>query len=163
VYQTRQYGSNARWLVKALREVAGEIEELVRPLDAGAARFRPAPGAWSIAEALAVHAHRAREDLAAVRAVLRHDGAPLAESQAPFLPTEHDLHRRSLRDALDGFLLAREELLWTLVEAEHGWEHALEHPHRGRVPLPAYLHEINERDLETAWTVRLRLREQGLA
>ena len=152
--------------MKALREVAGEIEGLIVPLDDDALRHRPPAGGWSIVETLAVHAQRAAEDAATVRAVLREDGAPVPESQAPFLPAERDLHGSDAapaRDLLWRFLEHREELLWTLMQAERGWEHHGVHAHRGRIPLSTLVHEINERDLETAWTIRSRLEALGVS
>ena len=50
-------------------------------------------------------------------------------------------------------------MVWELREAGPGWDHAGEHPFRGRIPLERWVHEISDRDLEATWSLR-RLREQ---
>ena len=44
-------------------------------------------------------------------------------------------------------------------EAGPGWDHAGEHPFRGRIPLERWVHEISDRDLEATWSLR-HLRER---
>ncbi|MBX7110449.1 MAG: hypothetical protein K1X87_01205 [Dehalococcoidia bacterium] len=152
-YLTRQYGSNARWLTKALREVPHEIHELLTSMDESELRWRPEDGDWCAKEVAAFLLESEREDLRAVEAILRRDGAPIEERRAYLAPGEHDYLDESIDELVWDFMTERESLLWSL-EWSDAWEHAGEHPYRGRVPLLQYLHEINERDLEAAWLLR---------
>ncbi|HRC62608.1 MAG TPA: hypothetical protein PLX85_05230 [Dehalococcoidia bacterium] len=152
-YLTRQYGSNARWLTKALREVPHEIHELLTSMDERELRWRPEDGDWCAKEVAAFLLESEREDLRAVEAILRRDGAPIEERRAYLAPGEHDYLDESIDELVWDFMTERESLLWSL-EWSDAWEHAGEHPYRGRVPLLQYLHEINERDLEAAWRLR---------
>lgn len=162
MYQTRQYGSNARWLLKALREVAGEIEGLVMSLDRDALRWRPAPEEWSVLDTLGFLRESEREDLQAIRAVIRRDGAHIAERRAVFAPGEQRLERERPLGVLWEFLSMRQDLLWELADAEYAWEHAGEHPYRGRVTLSTLVHEVNERDLDAMWTIQRRREALGM-
>ncbi|MCY3583118.1 MAG: hypothetical protein OXH44_11150, partial [Chloroflexi bacterium] len=72
--------------MKALREVAHEVGELVAGLPEEALRRRP-PGEglreeWSIVETVGFLRDSEREDLRAVQAMVRRDGAALREPRA---------------------------------------------------------------------------------
>ena len=161
---TRRYGSNQRWLMKALREVAHEVGGLVAGLPDDALRRRPpAEGlreAWSIVETVGFLRDSEREDLRAVRAMLARDGARLAERRAHLLPGEGAHAAADVRELLWDFASLREELLWELEWAGPAWERRGFHPHRGEVSFADYVHEINERDLDAMWSLR-RLREEA--
>lgn len=156
MYQTRRYGSNARWLLKALREVAGEIERLAVSFDERALHWRPAAGEWSAIEIVGFLRDSEREDLHAVRAMLRRDGATIDERRAHLGPGERDYSAVRAPELVWEFLSLREELVWELYEVGSAWEHRGNHPHRGEVTLGQYLHEVNERDLEAMWMLRQR-------
>jgi hypothetical protein len=158
-YLTRQYGSNQRWLLKALREVPHELDRLVDELDRSAAAWRPAPHEWGAADVLGFLRESEREDLRAVRAMAARDGAAITERRAHLAPGERDFTREVPHELWGEFLELRERLLWAVEIAEDAWEHRGLPPHRDAVTLRGYLHEINERDLEAAWTLR-RLAEQ---
>lgn len=165
-FVTRRYGSNQRWLMKALREVAHEVGNLVSDLPDGALRRHP-PGEglrerWSMAETVGFLHDSEREDLRAVRAMLQRDGARLPERRAHLLPAEGGYDRSEVRDLLWGFATLREELLWELEWAGPGWDHHGVHPYRGAIAVGEYVHEINERDLDAMWSLR-RLREEAEA
>jgi hypothetical protein len=153
-YSTRQYGSNARWLMKALREVAGEIESLLGGLGPKELRWRPGADAWSAREVIAFLAASEREDLRAISAMIDRDGARIEERRAHLVPDETDFETTPVRRLFSDFVTLREELLWTLQLAEDGWDHAGKHPYRGRVTLSQYVHEVNERDLEAMLQLR---------
>ncbi|MGE0134152.1 MAG: hypothetical protein AB7L91_13440 [Dehalococcoidia bacterium] len=156
-YVTRQYGSNARWLTKALREVPHEIHELLTSMDEQELRWRPSERDWCAKEVAGFLLESEREDLRAVEAIVRRDGAPIEERRAHLAPGERDFRDASIDELVWEFVSERESLLWTL-EWSDAWERAGEHPYRGRVTLLQYLHEVNERDLEAAWQLR-RLHE----
>ena len=159
---TRRYGSNQRWLIKALREVAHEVEQLASGLPDAQLRRRPAGDGlreeWSMIEVVGFLRDSEREDLRAVQSLIARDGAPLPERRAHLGPGEHEYRSADLPELLWDFATLREDLLWSLHLAGPEWEHAGVHPYRGEVSLSQYVHEITERDLEAMWSLR-RLRE----
>lgn len=163
---TRRYGSNQRWLMKALREVAHEVEQLVQGLPDDALRRRP-PGdglreEWSMIEVVGFLRDSEREDLRAVQAIVARDGARLRERRAHLGPGEGAYESADLGELLWDFAMMREELLWVLHAAGPGWDHVGTHPYRGEVSLGEFVHEINERDLDAMWSLR-RLRDGATA
>ncbi len=152
-YLTRQYGSNPRWLTKALREVPHEIEGLLTGFDDRDLDWRPEPGEWSAKEIAGFLLESEREDLRAVEAMLARDDARIEERRAHLVPGERDFTRERITDLVWDFLTLRDSLLWSL-ELTDDWERSGRHPYRGAISLLQYLHEVNERDLEAAWKLR---------
>ena len=152
-YITRQYGSNPRWLMKALREVPYEVQGLLGSLDARESQWRPAPGEWCAKEVAGFLVESEREDLRAVEAMVARDGARVEERRAYLVPGEQDYLDEPIEELVWDFLTLRESLLWKL-ELVDDWERSGQHPYRGRISLVEYLHEVNERDLEAAWKLR---------
>ena len=164
---SRRYGSNRRWLLKALREVAHEVQQLTWGLDDAILTRRPPPQAglredWSILEIVGFLRDSEAEDLRAVEAILARSGARLPERRAHLGPGERGYRLEQFQNLLRQFASFREELLWTLEWAGSAWEHRGVHPHRGEVTLDQFIHEINERDLEAMWSLR-HLREAAQA
>jgi hypothetical protein len=152
-YVTRQYGSNPRWLMKALREVPHEIRNVLGDMDERDLQWRPAPGEWSAKDDASFLLESEREDLRSVDAIVRQDGARIEERRAYLAPGEHDYGDDRIEDLVWDFLDLRDTLLWKLEFIED-WEQAGLHPYRGAVTLLALMHEVNERDLEAAWKLR---------
>ena len=152
-YLTRQYGSNPRWLMKALREVPYEIQGLFGSLDERELRWRPAPGEWCAKEIAGFLLESEREDLRAIESIIAREGAPLEERRAYLAPGERDYTAEPIEELVWDFVTLRESLLWKL-EMAGDWERGGQHPYRGAISLLQYLHEVNERDLEAAWKVR---------
>lgn len=154
-YLTRQYGSNPRWLRKALREVPHEIEGLLTSFDGERElRWRPTPDEWCAKEIAGYLLESEREDLRAVEAMLTRNGARIEERRAYLVPGEHDYSDAHIEDLAWDFLTLRDSLLWTLDLYEDDWERTGLHPYRGEVSLTQYLHEVNERDLDVSWKLR---------
>ena len=156
---TRRYGSNPRWLLKALREVAHEVQQLTWDIDDALLTRRPPPETglredWSILEIVGFLRDSEAEDLRAVQAICARSGARLTERRAHLGPGERSYRLEDFRNLLWEFSSLREELLWTLQWADSAWEHKGIHPHRGEVTLNQFVHEINERDLEAMWSLR---------
>lgn len=156
-YRTARYGSNARWLLKALREVPGEIARTAELFHDDALRWRPAEGEPSAIDVLAVLLESEREDLRTARTIIRRDGAGIEPRRAHLMVMEQDLPRAGARELVWDYLGLREELLWLLDGLDPEWDHAGLDPYRGRVTLGMLAHEINERDLDIAWTLQRRL------
>ena len=152
--------------MKALREVAHEVGQLVYGIPEDALRRRP-PGEglreqWSIVETVGFLRDSEREDLRAVQAMLRRDRARLPERRAHLAPGEGGYELSAVDELVWDFEALRQELLWELEWAGSGWDHRGVHPYRGEVSLADYVHEINERDLDAMWNLR-RLREEAEA
>jgi hypothetical protein len=153
-YYGGRYGPGQSYLLKALREVAEQVEGLLLGLDERELSWRPADDEWCAKEIVGFLRDSDREDLHAVKAIVARDGARVEERRALHGPAENDYRSPRIGGLLNGFAALRDELMWTLREAGAGWEHAGEHPYRGRVPLQLWVHEISERDLEATWKLR---------
>ena len=153
-YRPQQYGSPRHYALKALREVAHQVESLVYDLDDRALRWRPAEGEWCASEIVGFLRDSEREDLRAVRAILARDGARIEERRAQHGPAEHDYRSARVHGLLEDFATLRERLVWALRDAEEGWQHRGQHPYRGAVTLEQWVHEIGDRDLEAMWKLR---------
>ena len=79
-----------RYLIKALREVGQQVEELVADLDERELRWRPEDGEWCAKEIVGFLRDSEREDLLAARAIVARDGARIEERRAQHGPAEHD-------------------------------------------------------------------------
>ena len=95
-----------------------------------------------------------REDMVTARAILRRNGAPIAERRAHYGPLDHAYDRDDVEGLLGEYWELREELVWLLRDREEEWERAGEHPYRGRVTLNRLVHEVNERDLDGLWRLQ---------
>ena len=154
-YRTRRYGSNQRWMTKALREVAHQIGNLVTDLGERELTERVEGDEWCIKEIVGYIRDLEREDLRSVQAILREDGARIEPTRADFGPLEHDYRGANPEDLLWDFFTMREELVWLLRTAsDSDWERAGVHPYRGRITLDRLVHEINERDLAIMWRIQ---------
>ena len=158
-YYTGWHSSGQRYLIKALREVAEQVESLVRGLDERELSWRPDQDEWCAKEIVGFLRDSEREDLRSVRAIIARDGARIEERRAFHGPAEHDYRSARVGELLREFASLRDDLMWTLSDAGPEWEHAGQHPFRGRVPLERWVHEVSERDLEAMWKLR-RLREE---
>jgi hypothetical protein len=152
-YRTRQYGSNHRWVLKALREVPYSIAREADGVRERDARRQTDVDEWSMLQILGYLRDAEKEDLAAARAILRRDGARIAERRAQYGPLEHD-YSDDAGQLLQDYWELREELVWLLRDRDEEWERAGEHPYRGRVTLNRLVHEVNERDLDVLWRLQ---------
>lgn len=155
----RDNPTNPRWLRKALREIPREIGRIVEGFDDRMLHWRSAPGEWSALEVLGWIAEAEREDLLAVEAMIRYDGAAIWEQRAHLASLERDFNQESGWRLLDDFLSTREQLQWMLEYVDDQWQHRGEHPYRGAITLAKYLREMSDRDLEA--TIMLRRLADG--
>lgn len=153
-YRTRQYGSNRRWVLKALREVPYSIAREAEGVRDRDARRTTEADEWSIVQILAYLRDSEKEDLASARAILRRDGSRIQERRAHYGPLEQDYARVDASELLQDYWELREELVWLLRDREEEWERAGEHPYRGKVTLDRLVHEVNERDLDVLWRLQ---------
>lgn len=149
-----------RWLIKAVREIAGELFQQLSGLDEAGLRHRPANGEWCLKE---VAAHmRDAEHLyqKQIEAILRGRTGLLPYEAVDVLPSERDYSGEPVRNFLWEFEAAREETVWLLRGMdEEEWSRSGEHPYRGRVTIYDIARELHEHDLDHLFQAR-RLREQ---
>jgi hypothetical protein len=148
-----------RWLMKAVREAAGEVYNQFTGLRERHLRWRPMDGEWSLKE---VAAHlRDAEQLYQKQIELISD---LREPRLPYeaidvLPFERDYRDEDADQLLQEWAYARDETVWLLrMLDEDGWERCGIHPYRGRISIYDLVREIHEHDLEHLYQAR-KLRE----
>ena len=148
-----------RWLLKALREAAHELESQLWGLDEDDLRWRPSDDAWSLKE-IAAHLRDCEEHFAeSLEAIASRDCPRLRAFDADALVLERDYRQIDLYEALERFEQLRHRAvsrLWSL--APEDWERTGQHPYRGAVSILQLTREQNEHDLEHLWQAR-RLRE----
>ena len=158
--QTSASSVESRWLLKALREAADEIESQVFGLSEEQLRRRPEDEEWSLKETL-LHLRDAEEVyLQWLPLIVRCDGAELPEIDIEDYPAERDYQSADLYNALMAFGGLRREtthILWALAPDE--WERGGLHPYRGRLTVLQVARDMNEHDLEHLWQM-CRLRRQ---
>ena len=151
-----------RWLLKAIREAAGELYSQFVGVSEAGLRWRPAPDEWCLKE---VAAHiRDAESLfrRQIELIARNRNPALPHEALDVLPAEHDYTGEPLSKLLHEYAEAREETTWLLrMLDEVDWERCGIHPYRGRISVYDIAREIHEHDLEHLWQAR-RLREGAL-
>jgi hypothetical protein len=148
-----------RWLLKALREAAHELESQLWGLDEDDLRWRPEDDAMSLKE-IAAHMRDCEEHFAESLAVIvRDDRARICAFDADALVLDRDYRQVDLYEALERFESLRGDvagLLWSLEPKD--WERTGQHTYRGAVSVLQLAREQNEHDLEHLWQAR-RLRQ----
>ena len=156
-----------RWLMKAVREAAGEMYGQFAGIKEQALRWRPAPDEWCLKE-VAAHLRDAENMYRSQIELIAHKREPaLPYEPVDVLPYERDYVHESLSELLYQWEAAREETVWLLrMLDERDWERRGTHPHRGKVTIYDIAREIHEHDLEHLWQarkLRAALSERGRA
>jgi hypothetical protein len=148
-----------RWLLKAVREGAGELFSLFFGLSERALVWRPAEDEWCLKE---VAAHLRDADTLyrkQIELMVRQRDPDLPYEAIDCLPAERDYRSQPLNRFLREFETSREETVWMLrLLDESDWERCGRHPYRGRTTVQDVVREVHEHDLEHLWQVR-RLRD----
>jgi hypothetical protein len=140
-----------RWLMKAVREMAGEFYRQLSGVNEKGLRWRPAPREWCLKE-IAAHARDAellyqRQIEAVVHGHLAHRRLP--HEALDVLPAERDYIDDSLQHFLYEFEAAREETVWLLYTLdEDDWLRTGIHPYRGEISVHDIARELHEHDLQ---------------
>ena len=149
--------NSRRWLLKAVREAAGELFQQFAGINEQALRWRPGEGEWCLKE-LAGHLRDAEQLYQRqIEAIARRTRSRLPYEPVDVLPYERDYREESLRSLLYEFEAAREETVWLLFSMDD-WQQSGEHPYRGEVSIFDIARELHEHDLEHLVQAR-RLRE----
>jgi hypothetical protein len=151
---------NKRWILKAVREVAGELMQLYHRVDEAGLRWRPAPDEWCMKE-IAAHMRDAEHlYLRQIEAIAHGERGRLPYEPVEVYPSERDYRDEPVESFLWEFESAREETVWTLYALdEQDWERTGEHPYRGTISIYDIAREMHEHDLQYLIMTR-RLREQ---
>ena len=145
-------------LIESLQSAPRDLARLLRPLDAAAAQWRPAPDEWCIADVVAHLSYCEAPYLARLRRVVEQEN-PL---EPALLPDEraHDL-ARPLPDLLAAFVARRAETVVFLASLEQrDWGRPLVHATIGPTKLRDQVQELVAHDnlhLEQIVTLRERL------
>jgi hypothetical protein len=151
-----------RWLMKAVREAAGELYGQFSGLMERALRWRPMDDEWCLKE-LAAHMRDAEQLYQRQIELISSERDPRLPHEAiDVLTFERDYRDEDAEQLLHEFAYARDETVWLLrMLDEEGWERCGVHPYRGRISVYAIVREMHEHDLEHLYQAR-RLREQVL-
>jgi hypothetical protein len=148
-----------RWLLKALREAAHELESQLWGLDEEGLRWRPSDDGWSLKE-IAAHLRDCEEHfVACLELIIAKDNPRLPAFDGDALVLDRDYRDADLYDALERFSYQRQRSVSMLWGPGDDWERAGLDPYRGPVTIAQLAREQSEHDLEHLWQAR-RLREQ---
>lgn len=150
--------NDSRWLLKALRESARELQSQLWDLEERELRRRPSEDGWSLKE-IAAHLRDCEEHFVeSLEAIAYHDQPRLRAFDADALVFERDYRGIDIYDALSRFEELRDRSV-SLLWSEDDWQRAGEHPYLGPVTIAQLVRQQNEHDLEHLWQAR-RIREQ---
>jgi hypothetical protein len=145
-------------LIESLEATPRDLARLLRPIDAAAALWRPAPDDWCIADAVAHLGYCEAPHLARLRRVVEQDN-PFEPSLPPD-ESAHDL-ARSLAELLEAFVARRTETIAFLTSLEQrDWGRPLVHETIGPTKLRDQVQELVAHDnmhLEQIVALRERL------
>ncbi len=149
----------ARWLLKALRETAGELQSQFLALDDDATRWRPNDDEWCLIELFGHLRDTENLYLRRILSMLRQRNPALPNIDVEMWPAERGYARTPLRTFVREFAAARGEtlgLLWSRIEGD--WERGGVHEYRGRITVLDVARDINQHDLQHLWQARRLVR-----
>ena len=149
----------SRWVLKALRETAHELEAQLYGLREDDLRWRPTDDGWSLKE-IAAHLRDCEEHfLECLELIIkRAESIPCFDADA--LVFERDYRDCDVYEAAERFEYLRYRsvsILWGLDPDD--WELASAHPYMGPVSVLRLAREQSQHDLEHLWAAR-RLHQQ---
>lgn len=150
----------SRWLLKALRETAHELEAQLFGLDEADLRRRPDDDTWCLKE-IAAHLRDCEEHfLRSLELIAFQDCPRIPAFDADALVLENDYRETDVYEALARLEQLRYRsvsLLWGLTEED--WGRTGLHPYLGPVSIAQLAREQSQHDLEHLWQAR-RVRQQ---
>jgi hypothetical protein len=144
-----------RWLLKAVREAAGEMAGQFYGVKERDLCWRPAAGEWCLKE-VAGHLRDAENMYRSqIELISRRREPDLPYEPLDVLPYERDYLHESVDELVYEWGAAREETVWLLrMLDEADWDRRGRHPHRGQITIADIAREIHEHDLEHLWQAR---------
>ncbi len=151
--------SESRWLLKALRESAHELESQLWGLDEEELRWRTSDDAMSLKE-IAAHMRDCEEHfLQTLELIVARDEPKLKSFDGDALVLDRDYRQIDLIETLDQFTYLRHRTVDLLWGSAGEWERTGRHPSLGQVSIAKLVREQNEHDLEHLWQAR-KIREE---
>jgi hypothetical protein len=152
------------WLLKALREACGELEEYFYDIDRDESVARPDDDEPTLIE-IAARLRDNEEQVIGWLQLIANSGR--REPSLPYvnidlLPFERDYSRLQVRKVLREFTSLRRQtvhLLWSLDTRD--WRRRGIHPYRGAITVKDIVQELNWHDLRYLWEVRRLLGRLG--
>jgi hypothetical protein len=145
----------SRWLLKALRETAHELESQLWGLDEDDLRWRPSDDALCLKE-IAAHLRDCEAHfLRTLETIALEDVPCVAAFDADGLLLDRDYRHSDVYESLEELERLRHRsvsLLWQLAEDE--WERSGIHPYLGPVTIARLAREQSQHDLEHLWEAR---------
>ncbi|HCU99764.1 MAG TPA: hypothetical protein DGL25_01080 [Dehalococcoidia bacterium] len=152
--------SSDRFLLKALGEAAGELQNLLWSASEGQSRESASPPdeGWCL---LAIGVHLAEVERSTnlqFETILRRPNAPIHHVDLDDIPFPEDYAYMTINEAISGFAHARQETAYSLWGLTHEqWERTALHPYRGKVALIDLVRDLYKHDLEHLWQARRML------
>ena len=144
-----------RWLMKAVRESAGELFNLFYDLDEEGLRWRPAEDEWCLKEVLAHLRDADNLYRRQIELIARAHEPVLPDEALDILPSERNYRDAPVMDLIQEYEAAREETMWLLrMLDEDDWERRGLHPYRGEISIHAIVRSLHEHDLEHLYQAR---------
>lgn len=150
----RRAGNDPSFLLKALREAAGELSRALYGISRREARVH-GTGADDLWTLLAIPYHLRETEHGLLRqyqAITRWHDPEIDAVDFDDIPMEEDYRDEDLGELIEDFRELRHTssyLLWDLLPSE--WDRAGIHPYRGRVTLLDIVRETYQHDLEHLW------------
>jgi hypothetical protein len=145
----------SRWLLKALRETAHELESQLWGLEEADLRWRPTDDALCLKE-IAAHLRDCEEHFLRTLETIAYEDVPCVGAfDADGLVLERDYRDSdaySSLEELDRLRYRSVSLLWQLEDDE--WERSGIHPYLGPVTIARLAREQSQHDLEHLWQAR---------
>lgn len=149
-----------RFLMKAVREAAGELYGQIVGVREAGLRWRPRSDDWCLKE---VAAHMRDAELLyqrQIELISNLTDPELPHEAVDILPSERDYLNDDVDRFLNEFASAREETVWLLrMMDEEEWQRTGLHPYRGRISINDIVREMHDHDLEHLYQAR-RLRDE---
>lgn len=143
------------YLLKALTEGAGEIQDQLLSTPEEAARWRPAEDEWAVVE-IAAHLRDAEELYGEqLRCIAGRADAELPVVDLQLLAEERRYLDEDLPRAVAQFARLRRATAYLLFDLDiDDWEREGRHRYRGPVSIAQIARELNEHDLGHLWQAR---------
>lgn len=140
-----------RWLMKSVREMAGELHRQFTGVNEKGLRWRPASREWCLKE-IAAHVRDAELLYQSQIETIAHGfSSPIRLPHEPLdvLPSERNYVDEDLQHLLYEYEAAREETVWLLYTLdEDDWLQTGTHPYRGEISVYDIARELHEHDLQ---------------
>jgi hypothetical protein len=143
-----------RWVLKALRETAHELESQLWGLRNKQLRWRPSEDGMSLKE-IAAHLRDCEEHFVECLELIATGAAKIPCFDADALVIERDYRGCNVYEVYERFEHLRYRsvgMLWELEPEE--WERTSEHPYAGSISILRLAREQSQHDLEHLWAAR---------